>query len=122
MEGLNLRRTVLRDLEGVLHTVPNGEIRVASNLTRGWSRVNLNISVGYGEDLDLLAKTKPMKQWDVAGELRLRIKAAFDAEGIEIPFPHRVFVLRNASGPVPAERDLSATVGSGEDGVRSDPS
>ena len=43
---------MLRDLDGVVHFVPNGEIRVASNLTRGWSRVNMNISVGYGEDLD----------------------------------------------------------------------
>ena len=46
-----LRRTVLRDLDGVVHSVPNGEIAVASNKARGWSRVNLNVRVGYGEDL-----------------------------------------------------------------------
>ncbi|MDE3074619.1 MAG: mechanosensitive ion channel family protein [Chloroflexota bacterium] len=45
-----------------------------------------------GIALKLLATTKPIKQWDVAGELRRRIKLAFDAEGIEIPFPHRVVV------------------------------
>ncbi|MDD2256087.1 MAG: mechanosensitive ion channel family protein [Bacteroidales bacterium] len=34
--------------------------------------------------------TKPLQQWSVTGELRKRIKEAFDAEGIEIPFPQRV--------------------------------
>jgi len=52
VEGLNLRRTQLRDLDGILHSVPNGEIRVASNFTRSWSRAHLNISVAYKEDLD----------------------------------------------------------------------
>lgn len=52
VEDINLRRTVLRDLDGAVHIVPNGEIRVASNFTREWSRVNVNISVGYGENLD----------------------------------------------------------------------
>jgi small-conductance mechanosensitive channel len=52
VEEINLRRTVLRDLDGIVHVVPNGEIRVASNLTKQWSRVNLNISVAYGTDLD----------------------------------------------------------------------
>jgi small conductance mechanosensitive channel len=51
VEQVNLRRTVLRDLDGVVHTIPNGEVNVASNYTKEWSRVNLNISVGYGENL-----------------------------------------------------------------------
>lgn len=36
-------------------------------------------------------KTLPLKQWDVARQYRRRIKNRFDAEGIEIPFPHRTF-------------------------------
>lgn len=131
VEDINLRRTALRDLDGVVHIVPNGEIRVASNFTKEWSRVNLNVSVGYGEDLDhvilvinrvgkelaedpewaplilkapqvlrvddlgssgvdikILGDTKPIRQWDVMGELRKRLKKAFDEEGIEIPWPH----------------------------------
>jgi moderate conductance mechanosensitive channel len=51
VEEVDLRRTVLRDLDGIVHTVPNGDISVASNYTKERSRINMNISVGYGEDL-----------------------------------------------------------------------
>ncbi len=131
VEEVNLRRTILRDLDGAVHSVPNGEIRIASNFTKEWARVNMSISVGYGEDLDhvtevinkigrgmaddpywgslmltppqvlrvdafedsgiaikILGDTKAMKQWEVMGELRRRIKKVFDEEGIEIPWPH----------------------------------
>jgi len=52
VEAMNLRRTTLRDLDGILHLVPNGEIRVTSNYTKVWSRANLNIGVAYKEDAD----------------------------------------------------------------------
>ncbi len=52
VEDFSLRRTTLRDLDGVVHTVPNGEIVVASNLTRVWSRINLDVTVAYGTDID----------------------------------------------------------------------
>ena len=52
VEDFSLRRTTLRDLDGVVHTVPNGEIVVASNLTRVWSRINLDVMVAYGTDID----------------------------------------------------------------------
>lgn len=38
----------------------------------------------------ILGDTKPLRQWEVTGELRKRLKIAFDREGIEIPFPQRV--------------------------------
>lgn len=38
----------------------------------------------------IVGVTKPLQQWSVTGELRKRIKEAFDAEGIERPFPQRV--------------------------------
>jgi len=52
VEDFTLRRTTLRDLDGVVHTVPNGEIRVASNLTRVWSRINQDVTVAHGTDID----------------------------------------------------------------------
>jgi len=52
VEDFSLRRTTLRDLDGVVHTVPNGEIGVASNLTRVWARVNQDVLVAYGTDID----------------------------------------------------------------------
>lgn len=46
----------------------------------------------------ILGDTKPLKQWEVAGELRKRLKIAFDREGIEIPFPQTV--IHKAKEPV----------------------
>ena len=52
VEDFSLRRTTLRDIDGVVHTVPNGEIKVASNLTRVWARINQDVTVAYGTDID----------------------------------------------------------------------
>jgi moderate conductance mechanosensitive channel len=51
VEDVSLRRTSLRDLDGTLHTIPHGLIQVSSNLTRSWSRVNLDVPIPYDEDL-----------------------------------------------------------------------
>lgn len=142
VEEINLRRTVLRDLDGIVHTVPNGKVEVASNFTKEWSRVNLNISVAYGTNLDraiavinrvceemakepewaplilktpqvlrvdklgdsgielkILGDTKPIRQWDVMGEIRKRVAQAFEEEGIEIPWPHTKVYFGNLPSP-----------------------
>jgi moderate conductance mechanosensitive channel len=156
VEKITLRTTVLRDVEGAVHIVPNGEITRVTNMTKAWSRAVLNIGVAYKEDVDrvmdvlkdllrefhadpewgallleepvvpgvenfadsavvirIMAKTLPLKQWDVARELRRRIKKRFDQEGIEIPFPHMTFywgdgqappVGREGHGGAPADR------------------
>src|ERR1017187_4598404 len=52
VEELTLRRTVLRDADGVVHHVPNGEIKVASNRTRVWRRINHDVVVAYGTDIE----------------------------------------------------------------------
>ncbi len=44
------------------------------------------------------AKTKPSLQWRTERELRLRIKEALDAAGIEIPFPHRTVIVQHTEG------------------------
>ncbi len=51
VEDFTLRRTTLRDLSGTVHTIPNGEITVASNLTRAWARINERVQVVYGTDV-----------------------------------------------------------------------
>lgn len=133
VEDVSLRMTSLRDMDGTVHHVPHGEIKKVSNLTKSYSRVNLDIGVSYNANLEevirvvnqvgkelsedpvwkdsiitppqflrvddlgdsaviikILGDTKPIKQWEVAGELRKRIKIAFDNAKIEIPFPQRV--------------------------------
>ena len=50
VENVTLRRTVLRDSDGTVHTVPSSEIKVVSNLTRDWTQINLHVSVAYGAD------------------------------------------------------------------------
>jgi len=52
VEEIGLRRTVLRDLDGIVHSIPNGKVEISSNMTKKFSRVNMDISVGYGEKLD----------------------------------------------------------------------
>jgi small conductance mechanosensitive channel len=102
-------------------------------MSKGFSRVNMNIGVSYNADIEkvkevinivglelsedpefkdkiidrikyiridsfgdssvnlkVLGDTKPLAQWEVAGEMRIRLKKAFDKEGIEIPFPQMV--------------------------------
>ncbi len=44
-------------------------------------------------------KTLPIQQWSVGREYRRRLKKAFDAQGIEIPFPHRSIYFGEASKP-----------------------
>jgi moderate conductance mechanosensitive channel len=145
---ISLRRTVVRDMDGVVHVIPNGEIKVASNLTKEWSRVNLNVPVSYdtnldhaisvinrvckqmaeepqwasviikvpevlrvenlgdsGIDLKIIGDTKPTQQWAVTGEIRKRVKNAFDKEGIEIPWPHVKVYFGNSSEKVSSLHD-----------------
>jgi small conductance mechanosensitive channel len=52
VERMTLRVAMLRDLRGVLHVIPNGQIATVSNLTRSWSRAVIEIGVGYGTDID----------------------------------------------------------------------
>jgi len=138
VEDISLRVTILRDLDGTVHHVPHGEVKNVSNMSMGFSRVNMNIGVSYDADIEkvkevinrvgkklsedeefkdkitdpikyvridsfgdssvslkILGETKPLAQWEVAGEMRMRIKKEFDKEGIEIPFPQMVVHQKN---------------------------
>jgi len=52
VERITLRMTVLRNLEGMVHYIPNGTINIATNLTMDYANVELNIGVGYSSDID----------------------------------------------------------------------
>ena len=146
IEAVSLRVTRLRDLNGTVWYVPNGEILRVGNMSQNWSRAVVDVAVGFGEDLArvqrilaelahalwededfrgiiieepevtgveafgpesvtlrVLIKTAPMEQWGVARELRQRIKARFDHEGIEIPLPQRVVWHREEKAAEAAE-------------------
>jgi moderate conductance mechanosensitive channel len=138
VEDISLRKTTLRDLNGTVHHIPHGEIKRVSNLSKEFARVNLDLGISYGSNLEhvinvvnqtgkemaaeplykdaiidppqflrienfadsaiiikILGVTKPLRQWEITGEFRKRIKIAFDKEGIEIPFPQ--VVIHNAN-------------------------
>ncbi len=145
VERVSLRTTILRDVDGVVWHVPNGEVQRVGNKSQLWSRAVLDVEVAYDTDLRLaqgilqrvadevwrdpsftegdiieppevwgvermgadgialrlVVKTDPADQWVVARELRLRIKEAFDAAGIEIPFPQRTVWLNNDDRSAP---------------------
>ena len=52
VEKMTLRVVRLRDVEGIMHVVPNSEIKVVSNKTRGWSRAVVDVGVPYDENVD----------------------------------------------------------------------
>jgi len=52
VEEVTMRRTILRDSDGSVHTVPNSSIQIVTNLTRDWTQVSLHVAVDYGESSD----------------------------------------------------------------------
>jgi moderate conductance mechanosensitive channel len=85
VEDMTLRRTVLRDDNGSLHTVPNGEIRIVTNLSRDWTQLPLHVSVAYGADSDQVIKLLKEVGEEVANDPRYAemIVAKPEVPGIE---------------------------------------
>jgi moderate conductance mechanosensitive channel len=54
VESLTLRVTALRAFDGALHFVPNGNILVASNRSKGWARAIIDVRTAYDEDVEHL--------------------------------------------------------------------
>jgi len=155
VEAVSLRVTRLRDVDGTVWYVRNGEILRVGNMSQNWARTVLDIPVDYSEDLvhvrevltevahDLwiddeyqkviieepevwgvqsldadsvvvrvTLKTAPMEQWNVAREMRERVKARFDLEEIEIPRHQRiVYQHLAATGAFPSDAAPPTTDG-----------
>lgn len=52
VEDITLRVTKLRDLDGVIHNIPHGEVTTVSNKTKGFGRINLDIGIAYEANID----------------------------------------------------------------------
>ena len=52
VERVNMRTTMLRDLEGRMHFIPNGEIKAVTNRTYVWGRAVLELPIAFSEDVD----------------------------------------------------------------------
>ncbi len=72
VEEITLRRTIIRDEDGVVHSVPNGAISVVSNYTRDFARVNLEVRVAYGEDLTRVSEVIERVGGELAAEAHYR--------------------------------------------------
>ena len=146
VEAVSLRVTRLRDVNGTVWYVRNGEILRVGNMSQNWARTVLDVTVGYKEDLvkvrraleevahDLwidedfrgliieepevwgveslgvdgivvraTLKTAPMEQWGVARAMRERVKARFEADGIDLAVAQRVMWQESASSAASAE-------------------
>jgi small conductance mechanosensitive channel len=52
VEDITLRRTVIRDATGTVHSISNGTIRTSSNFTRMYAGIAVDVVVAYGTDID----------------------------------------------------------------------
>lgn len=87
VEGLTLRVTSLRAFDGTIHVVPNGNIQIVSNKSRGWARAIVDVRVGFTEDVDKLRgileelfdelrKEEQLKEWIYDGPSVLGVDRA----------------------------------------------
>lgn len=72
VENMTLRRTVLRDADGSVHTVPNSEIKIVSNLTRDWTQVALHVAVDYSENSDRVVQVLRELSLEIWNDSRYR--------------------------------------------------
>ena len=65
VEKLGLRITQLRDIEGALITLPNGEIRAVKNLSKNWARVDINVPIAYTANLMKAMQLMETVAWEM---------------------------------------------------------
>ena len=87
VEAMSLRHTTLRDDDGTVHTVPNSQITIVSNMTRDWSQLALKVVVAYSEPSERIVKLLQ----EVGEEVRHDPNFADDIVGeIQVPGIDRV--------------------------------
>lgn len=52
VESIGIRTTRIRNVDGNVHIVPNGQISIVTNMSKGFNRAVVDVSVAYGEDID----------------------------------------------------------------------
>jgi len=85
VESVGLRTTALRDLEGRVHIIPNGEIKIVSNLSKEWARSVLDVGVSYREDVDRVIELLSQIGKEMAAEdpFKSAILEPFQILGVE---------------------------------------
>ena len=96
VEALTLRITMVRAFDGTLNIVPNGNILVTSNKTRGWGRAIIDLRLPYDQDVDqvreilteilrVVAETIPSKRWEIERSLREQMTNRLIQRGVAAP-------------------------------------
>ncbi|MDX1571620.1 MAG: mechanosensitive ion channel family protein [Xanthomonadales bacterium] len=152
VETMNMRIMTLRDLAGIVYTVPYGDITTIKNFTKDFSYALIDVGVAYREDIgevidelknagerlrqdselgpktledleilgvDSLAdsavvirvrmRVRANERWTIERALRRAFKDAFDAAGIEIPFPHTTLYFGESKQGEPTTANLQVT-------------
>jgi moderate conductance mechanosensitive channel len=92
VERVTLRTTILRDLEGRVHVIPNGEITKVTVFTKEWSRALIDVEVAYKENLDFVIQTIREVGERIAREHADLVTAGPDILGVESLGSHGVTV------------------------------
>jgi small conductance mechanosensitive channel len=85
VEDINLRRTVLRDVDGAVYFISHGHIEAASNLTRGATAFNFTVAVDPKADLERVAQVIDRVGHELAVDTgySARVRRAPSASGVE---------------------------------------
>ena len=89
VEWFTLRASAVRAYDGTLHIVPNGNIQVVSNKSRGWARAIVDTRIAYGQDpeevrgildelFEELRDDPQMKDWSMDGAGVLGVETTSD--------------------------------------------
>jgi small conductance mechanosensitive channel len=105
VERFTLRITQLRSIDGSLTSIPNGEIKLVTNLSKDWSQAVLDVHILLGEDVDRATTVIAATAKQLADEWRERIRGEPQVLGVEAIDPaSRTVALRVVVRTAPMER------------------